>query len=73
MSTWWVFDEIPIVPIPILARTKERREKRGIPSKILVMDSTEDKSQEKTVAENKKLQRINQGLIQLKQKNQRKQ
>ena len=37
------------------------------------MDSTEYKSQEKTVAENKKLQKINQGLIQPKQKNQRKQ
>ena len=37
------------------------------------MDSTEDKIQEKTMAENKKLQKINQRLIQLKQKNQRKQ
>ena len=37
------------------------------------MDSTEDKSQEKTMAENKNLQKINQGLNQLKQKNQRKQ
>ena len=31
------------------------------------MDSTEDKNQEKKMAE-KKLQKINQGLIQLKQK-----
>ena len=32
---------------------KERTEKRGIPIKILVMDSTDDKSQEKAMAENK--------------------
>ena len=36
------------------------------------MDLTEDKSEEITMAGNKKLQRINQGQIQLKQKNQRK-
>ena len=37
------------------------------------MDSTEAKSQETTIAENRKLQRINHVLIQLERKNHRKQ
>ena len=36
------------------------------------MDSKEDKSQEKTMAESKKLQKINQGLIELKHRKHRK-
>ena len=36
------------------------------------MDSEEDKIQEKKMAQNKKIQKINQGLIQLRQKKRKK-
>ena len=54
-STCWVFTVTSIVLILILAWTRKRREERETPSKILVMDITEEIIEEVTMSGNIKI------------------